>query len=112
MFYGNGLIIDKDKNRYKKYVSVLFFKVGDWKPLLNFSFVALTMVQGAQTLRSAQTIGASVSFKVDFFRVYLCVDKNRKVLVKKTKDKEEALKLANGAADYLGVPLNNFVKED
>lgn len=111
MFYGKGLIIDKEKNRYKKYVSVLFFKVGDWVPLPNISFIALTKVDGRQSMHSARTMGNSVTFKVELFCVYLCVDSKRKILVCKKNNKQEALKLANGAANYLEVSLNNFVKE-
>ena len=51
MFEGNGLLIDKENKRYKKYVSVLFFKVGDWKSLLGFKYIALTKVQGSQTFK-------------------------------------------------------------
>ncbi|MBL4592776.1 MAG: hypothetical protein JKX68_03050 [Flavobacteriales bacterium] len=112
MFYGNGLIIDKERNRYKKYVSVLFFKVGDWKPLPKISFVAFTKVKGFQTMHAPRTMGASVSLKVDLFCVYLCIDSKNKVLVKKTKHKLEALTLATGAAKYLRVSLNNYIKKD
>ncbi len=112
MFEGNGLLIDKENNRYKKYVSVLFFKIGDWQPLLAFKFVALTKAQGTQAMHSARTMGNSVSLKFDLYCVYLCIDQNRKELVLKTKNKQEALDLATGAADYLDVPLNNYIKED
>ena len=111
MFEGDGLIIDKEKKRYKKYVSFLFFKVGDWSPLLDFKFVALTKVQGSQSMHSSRTMGASVSLKVDLYCVYLCIDQTRKVLVKKTKDQNEALVLAKGAADYLSISLSNYIKE-
>ena len=67
MFHGKGLIIDKEKNRYKKFVSVLFFEVGDWKPLPKITFVGLTKVGGAQTMNSARTMGNSVTLKVELF---------------------------------------------
>lgn len=111
MFHGEGLYIDKTTNRYKKYVSFLFFKIGDWKPLPKISFVALTKVLSIQNLNNPQGVVASVSLKGKLYCVYLCVDSKRKILVCKTKNKQEALKLANGAANYLEVSLNNFVKE-
>jgi hypothetical protein len=110
MFYGTGLIIDKEKSRYKKYVSVLFFKVGDWETLPKVSSIAITKVDGSQTMNSARTMGNSATFKVELFCVYFCVD-DKKILVKKTKNKNEAIELANGAASYLNAPLNNYVKE-
>jgi hypothetical protein len=111
VFRGNGLIIDEKQNRYKKYVSVLFFKVGDWAPLPKISFVALTKVDGSQSMHSARTMGNSATFKVELYCVYLCVDQKRKILVKKTKNKQEAFKLASGVASYLDVSLSNYVKE-
>jgi hypothetical protein len=111
MFNGNGLIIDKDKNRYKKYVSVLFFKVGDWEKLPKVPSIILSKVQGTQAMHSPRTMGASVSLKVDLYCVYFSVDQNRKILVKKTKKKNEAVELANGVSNYLDIPLNNYVKE-
>ncbi len=111
MFHGKGLFIDKDKNRYKKYVSVLFFKVGDWEPLPKISSVALTKVDGSQSMHSARTMGNSVSFKVELFCVYLCSAHNMKLLVCKTKNKQDALTLSTNAANYLGVGLNNYLKE-
>jgi hypothetical protein len=112
MFNGNGLIIDKEKNRYKKYVSVLFFEVGDWKPLPKISFIALTLVGGTHRMHSRGGRGASVTLKVDLYCVYMCLDQKRKILVKKSKKKQEALNLASGAAKYLEIPLNNYLKED
>jgi hypothetical protein len=111
MFNGNGLIIDKEKNRYKKYVSVLFFEVGDWKPLPKVSSIILSKAQGTEAMHSPRTMGASVNLKVDLYCVYFSTDQNRKVLVKKTKKKQEAIELAKGAANYLDISLNNYVKE-
>ena len=98
MFYGNGLNIDKEKNRYKKYVSVLFFEIGELKPLPNISFIALTKVLSTQNLINPQGVVASVSLTGKLFCVFLCVNQKRKILVKKTKNKQEALKLATGAS--------------
>ena len=112
MFVGDGLIIDLEKNRYKKYVSVLFFRVGDWLPLPKVSFISLAKIKGTQTMHSPRTTGASVTLKVDLYCVYFCVDGNRKVMVKKTKKKQEALTLAKGASEYLQVPFKNYLQED
>lgn len=114
MFEGKGLLIDKEKKRFKKYVSFLFFKVGEWKPLRNFSFVAITTVMGAQTLNNPslpQTSVASVTLKVRLYCVYLCIDKKRKVLVLKSKSKQEAETLAKDVSDYLNIDLVNYIKE-
>ena len=112
MFHGKGLIIDKEKNRYKKYVSVLFFEVGDWESLPSISFVAITKVKGSQKMHSRGGMGASATLRFDMYCVYLCLDKKQKVLVKKTKNMQEASRLAEGAAEYLGIDLKNYVKED
>jgi len=112
MFHGNGLIIDKEKNRYKKYVSVLFFKVGDWESLPKISSIILSKAQGTQAMHSSRTMGASVNLKVDLYCVYFRLNDNRKVLVRKTKKRQEALRLAKGAAEYLDIPLNNYLKEN
>lgn len=111
MFEGYGLLIDKDKKRYKKYPPFLFFKVGDWAPLLDFKFVAVTGVDGAQRFRSPQTFVNTTTVKMKLFCVYLCIDKKRKVLVRKTKSKQEAITLAKGAAAYLNIDVVNYIKE-
>ena len=114
MFESKGLIIDKEKKRFKKYVSFLFFKIGEWKPLRKFTFVAVTTVMGAQTLNNPSlpmmSVGSS-TLKVRLFCVYLCVDRNRKILVMKSKVKQEALTLAQGISDYLNIDLVNYIKE-
>jgi len=85
MFHRKGIYIDKQNNKYKKYISLLFSEVGDWKPLPKINFVALTKVQGSQTMHSSRTMGNSSTFKFDLFCVYLCADAKRKVLVCKIK---------------------------
>lgn len=112
MFEGKGLIIDKEKGRYKKYVSFLLFRVGEWKKLPTISFIAFTKVDGTQSMHSARTMGNSVTFKVELYCVYLCIDLKRKILVLKSKNKQEALRLATDSAKYLNIDLSNFVKED
>ena len=62
-------------------------------------------------MHSSRTIGASVSLKVELYCVYFSVNQSRKVLVKKTKNKQAAIELANGAANYLGVPLISYLNE-
>jgi hypothetical protein len=111
MFYGKGLIIDKDKKRYKKYISFLFFKVGEWESLSAFTFVAITTVMGSQTLNNPQTFVASSTLKVRMYGVYLCIDTKRKVQVMKTKNQQEAVKLAKGVSDYLKIEFVNYIKE-
>ena len=111
MFYGKGLLIDKELNRYKKYVSVLFFKVGDWEKLPKISSIILSRVDGTQTLNSSNTIGNSSTFKVDLYCVYFSLDQDRRILVCKTKVKQEAIELASGAANYLNVSLKDYLKE-
>jgi hypothetical protein len=112
VFEGKGLFIDKQNNRYKKYVSVLFFKVGEWKKLPEITFVAITKVKGNQTMEGRGGMATSATLKIDLFCVYLCIDQKRKILVKKTKKKNEAIILAKGAADYLKVSLSNYLKEN
>ena len=111
MFQGKGLIIDKEKGRYKKYVSFLWMELGEWKPLLKFSFVATTKVLGATNFFSSRSMGNSVTVKSDLYCVYLCVDRKRKVLVRKTGNPQEALTLAKGVSDYLNIDLINYIKE-
>lgn len=115
MFEGKGIIIDKEKKRFKKYASFLFFKVGEWQPLRKFTFVAITTVMGAQTLNFPSlpmvSVGSS-TLKVRLFCVYLCVDKKRKVLVMKSTLQQEAETLAKGISEYLSIDLVNYIKED
>ena len=111
MFEGKGLIIDKDKKRFKKYVSFLWFEVGEWKPLLKFSFVATSKVLGATNFFSSRSMGNSVTVKSDLYCVYICVDRKRKVLVRKTGNKKDAIELAKGISNYLNIDWINYIKE-
>ena len=88
-----------------------FFKVGDWEKLPKVSSIILSKAQGTQAMHSSRTMGASVNLKVDLYCVYFLLDQNRKVLLKKTKKKHEAIELAHGVANYLDFTLNNYLKE-
>lgn len=110
MFEGKGLIIDKENSRFKTYISFLGFKIGDWKPLRKFSFVATTQRKGAQTMNSSRTMGNSATVTFPLFCVYLCMDKNRKVLAFKSKNKQEVINLAKGVSEYLKIDLVNYIK--
>lgn len=76
MFNKKGLILDTDNNRYKRYVSVLFFNIGDWKPLQKISYVALTSVLSKTSLWAAASYGVSgpVEVKGKLYCVFLCSD--------------------------------------
>lgn len=110
MFQGKGLLIDKQNQRFKKFVSFLGFKFGDWQPLRKFTFVATTQRKGTQTLNSARTMGNSSTVTFPLFCVYLCIDKNRKILVMKSKKQQEAKTLAKGVSDYLKIDWIDYIK--
>lgn len=112
MFDAHGLIIDKEKQRFKTYISFLGFKFGEWLPLRKFTFVATTKRKGAQKMNSARTMGNSSTVTFPLYCVYLCVDKNRKILVLKSKKKQEAMNLSKGVSEYLNIDWINYIKED
>ena len=47
------LWLDKDNNRFRIIVSVLGFKVGDWKSLADIQFIGLTRVKFSKTVSSS-----------------------------------------------------------
>jgi len=112
MFRAKGLIIDKEKQRFKTYVSFFGFEFGDWKPLINFKFVATTQRKGAKNLVSPSALPITSTVGSPLFCVYLCENKSRKVLVKKTENKKEALNLAKEISEYLNMDWINYIKED
>lgn len=111
MFKAKGLLVDKEKNRYKTYVSFLGIEFGEWKPLRKFSFVATTQRKGAATYRSIRTIGNSSTVTFPLFCIYLCLDKKRKTLVFKSKNKQETLNSAKILSEYLNIDWINYIKE-
>ncbi|MBW6481874.1 MAG: hypothetical protein K0B10_02320 [Vicingaceae bacterium] len=111
MYQDKGVIIDKEKKIYKIYVSFLGIKFGDWQPLLNFNFVATTKRKGAQKLNAPRTFSASSTITFPIFCVYLCINKKLKVLVIKTKNKQEAFKRAEAISEYLKIDWINYIKE-
>ena len=111
MFKAKGLLIDKENNRYKAYVSFLGIEFGEWKPLRKFSFVATSKVKGATNFFSSRAMGNSVTVYGWLYCIYLCVDRKKKVLLKKTENKQEALNLAKGISDYLNIDWVNYIKE-
>lgn len=112
MFEAKGLIIDKEKQRFKTYISFLGFKFGDWQPLRKFTFVASSSRRGAATFRSIRTIGNSSTVSFPLFCIYLCLDKKRKVLIFKSQSKSDVIKVSKGVSEYLNIDWINYVKED
>lgn len=111
MFKAKGLLVDKENNRYKTYVSFLGIEFGEWKPLRKFSFVATTQRKGAKNLVSPTALPINTTVGSLLFCVYLCENKSRKALVMKSESKEDAIDLAKGISGYLNIDWINYIKE-
>ncbi|MCB9335573.1 MAG: hypothetical protein H6586_05450 [Flavobacteriales bacterium] len=112
MYDAHNLIIDSENNRFKTYVKFLGFKVGEWKELPQFTFIAITKVRFSKTVSSPKLMGnqnCTSNFSDYKFCVFLCIDSRKKYLVFKG-DYEDAIKVASSLKDYLKISVEDFVK--
>lgn len=113
MYRGWDIVIDKENNRYKKLFRLLGIPINEgWEKLFEVHYIALTKVNMIKTNRSIRTIGNESSHKIERFAVYLYGSKNSiRVEACKKKSLTDAKKVAEEISTYLGVTIEDFVKD-
>lgn len=84
--------------------------MGEWKPLPNLNYIALTKVKFAKTVSSPKLMGnksCTSNFSDYKFCLFLCEDAKKKVFVFKG-DYEETQYLANQVAAYLDLKVVDY----
>ncbi|MBE7441598.1 MAG: hypothetical protein KF732_01420 [Flavobacteriales bacterium] len=110
MFKSKYLWLDKEKNSFRVVVRFLGLNVGEWKPLPNLNYIALTKVKFAKTVSSPKLMGnksCTSNFSDYKFCLFLCEDAKKKAFVFKG-DYEETLQLANQVAAYLNLKVVDY----
>jgi hypothetical protein len=110
MFKSKYLWLDKEKNCFRVVVRFLGLNVGEWKPLPNLNYIALTKVKFAKTVSSPKLMGnksCTSNFSDYKFCLFLCEDAKKKAFVFKG-DYEETLQLANQVAAYLNLKVVDY----
>lgn len=110
MFKSKYLWLDKEKNSFRVVVRFLGLNVGEWKPLPNLNYIALTKVKFAKTVSSPKLMGnksCTSNFSDYKFCLFLCEDAKKKAFVFKG-DYKETLQLANQVAEYLNLKVVDY----
>lgn len=114
MYDAHNLIIDSENNRFKTYVKFLGFKVGEWKELPQFTFIAITKVRFSKTVSSPKLMGnqsCTSNFSDYKFCVFLCIDSRKKYLVFKG-EYQKATIVADEISSYLKIPISDFTDKE
>lgn len=109
-----NLLIDKTGCKFKIYSKFLGFKLGEWTNFKDINYVAISKVRFARTVSSPKLNGnqSCTSDFTDFkFVVFICKDNRIKHLVFKG-EYEEAMQVSNQVAEYLGVKIVDYTKEN
>lgn len=109
-----NLLIDKAGCKFKIYSKFLGFKLGEWTNFKDINYVAISKVRFARTVSSPKLNGnqSCTSDFTDFkFVVFICKDNRIKHLVFKG-EYEEAMQVSNQVAEYLGVKIVDYTKEN
>lgn len=109
-----SLLISKEEGKFQIFSKFLGFKLGEWKKFKEINYVALSKVRFARTVPSAKLNG-NQSCTSDFtdykFVVFICKDSRIKHLVFKGEF-EESTHTAQQVAEYLGVEVVDFTKDN
>jgi hypothetical protein len=109
-----NLLIDKENYKFKIYSKFIGFKLGEWTKFKDINYVAISKVRFARTVNSPKLIGNKncTSDFTDFkFVVFICKDSRIKHLVFKGEF-EDAVEISKQVANYLGVELVDYTKEE
>ncbi|MCG8696506.1 MAG: hypothetical protein MI922_00520 [Bacteroidales bacterium] len=106
-FTRTGIILDKDKNRYRLYTNLFgLIKVGKWKGLEDFR--GLAILKDHKSYRAySQTNRTNTTKPTGYFIYMLHSDGKTKVPVKKCKTLEIVKGEINKLSEYLMLPMVN-----
>lgn len=83
----NGTVIDVEQRKVKHYFNILFFRVGTWKSLDQFSRVELRGQSNSQTFHYRSV---SSSINVKSYSIFLIQNQKEKIELKEFRDYKQA----------------------
>jgi len=106
-FSFSGIVIDSVNNRYKDYSVYFGIKTGRWQPL--DKYIYLTVLCNNEMYETHSRANVTTSEAAKYFEVFMMDKTHRdKLLVKKFKNSESALKYANDISCVLNMELTGF----
>ena len=105
----DGIILDKENNRFKKVVFFLGLELGSWKSLKPFTDIAiLTGNIGLGFYRFVASQRAT-TFSNNVFEIYMLTENHReRIILKRYKAEDKATVFAQDIAYKLGMEFNIF----
>ena len=106
-FTVTGVRVDVDKKQFKEYTRYFWMKFGSWKPLTEYPFITIITEQESSIAFSFKKDDSDMNESV--FGIYLVnSSKTHKILLKKFKDKDEAMLELPKLAGELGIKVISF----
>lgn len=106
----SGTIIDYDQRRFKEYVAILGFKLGDWSELSDVKKIKLTSSSYLST-NTPNGVSPTFSGKVMEYKILLYADQPVPMLSFSYSKKDRALKQANQLALGLETALEKSIND-
>ena len=100
-----GIQLDFTKNSFKKYLGLIFFKFGKWKPLPEIQYVTVFVDRSVQEMHVASVSGTQT---LNDLKINLVIEKNTNISIGKFKNKTEAMKAGHLLAINLNTKLLDY----
>ncbi|WP_044400766.1 hypothetical protein [Lacinutrix sp. Hel_I_90] len=101
-FYTDGSEIDLSSKTYRTFHSLFGFRFGQWKTLPDVEYVSVFKTAEINTVRS---LGAEANVKSDIIQLNLFYNRNQKITAYRTKDEDDAFKVAGEIAQILNIDI-------
>ena len=104
----HGILIDIKQNKYKNYTSIFGYKQGNWKSLKNYPFITIIQNKVSTYAFSSSNRSAVTSENIYFDICLLDKTHQYKLLIKRLKDKIQALDDIKELAKELQVEVTRY----
>lgn len=110
VFTRKGILIDYNNRRIKYYIQILFFKIGKWENILNYSFITVLSIN--QKSYGYSRTGVQFTERKKINRICLLNENHRnKLKIADFKDLKDAILEAEAIAKNLNLEFTNYRPE-
>ncbi len=104
----HGILINIEQKKYKNYTTIFGYKQGSWKPYSEYPFI--TLIQNNEsTMAFSRSNRSAVTSSYLFYDICLLDHSHRtKLLVKRLKNKEEAVDIIKELSKLLDLTLAKY----
>jgi hypothetical protein len=106
-FTVTGVRVDIEKKQFKEYTRYYWIKFGSWKTLIEYPFITIITEQESSIAFSFKSDDSEMNESV--YGIYLVnASKTHKILLKKFKDRDEAMLELPKLAGEMGIKVISF----